>query len=223
MRVLVVEDNQQVMETLTDYLELEGHLVDCAYNGVMALQIMEQQQFDVIIMDIMMPKLDGIATVQVLRQQQQLTTPILFLTAKDSIDDKVAAFESGGDDYLVKPFAMKELMLRLDALCKRGNRQDVGQLQVGELLFDTQNNQVFRSGKLIKLSKLQQKILRLLMQKHPAMVSRQQIIDSIWGDEEPSSDALRSHIYAIRTALDQGFSHSVLETVHGQGYRLVTT
>ncbi len=222
MRVLVVEDNQQVMETLTDYLELEGHLVDCAYNGVMALQIMEQQQFDVIIMDIMMPKLDGIATVQVLRQQQQLTTPILFLTAKDSIDDKVAAFESGGDDYLVKPFAMKELMLRLDALCKRGNRQDVGQLQVGELLFDTQNNQVFRSGKLIKLSKLQQKILRLLMQKHPAMVSRQQIIDSIWGDEEPSSDALRSHIYAIRTALDQGFSHSVLETVHGQGYRLVT-
>lgn len=222
MKILVVEDNLQVMETLTDYLELEGHLVDCAYNGLMALQVMDQQQFDVIIMDIMMPKLDGIATVQQLRQQQQLTTPILFLTAKDTIDDKVAAFEAGGDDYLVKPFAMKELMLRLDALCKRGNRQDVGQLQVGELLFDTLNNQVFRSDRLVKLSKLQQKILRLLMQKHPSMVSRQQIIDSVWGDEEPSSDALRSHIYAIRTALDQGFSHSILETVHGQGYRLVT-
>lgn len=220
MKVLIVEDSQHIMETLVDYLEMEGHNVDYAYHGKAALERIQQHNFDVIVMDIMMPKLDGIATVQKIRHQYHCQTPILFLTAKDSIIDKTAAFEAGGDDYLVKPFAMKELLLRLEALSKRGIRQDISILSVGDLTYDTTAEKVQRAGKIIKLGKIQMKILKLLMQKSPALVSRQDIIDQIWGDDDPQSDTLRSHIYSLRNAIDEGFSSQILETVHGQGYRL---
>lgn len=221
MNVLIVEDSQQIMETLTDYLEMEGMTVDCAYHGQAALQRIAQQSYDVIIMDIMMPKLDGIGAVQQIRQQYHCQTPILFLTAKDTIQDKTAAFEAGGDDYLVKPFAMKELLLRLEALTRRGLRQDLTQLKIADLVFDTVTGKVSRNNQPLKLSRIQLKILKLLMQKSPAMVTKQYLLDEIWGDDEPPSDALRSHIYALRTAIDSGHDKQLLETVHGQGYRLV--
>lgn len=221
MNVLIVEDSQQIMETLTDYLEMEGMTVDCAYHGRAALQRIAEQNYDVIIMDIMMPKLDGIGAVQQIRQQYHCQTPILFLTAKDTIQDKTAAFEAGGDDYLVKPFAMKELLLRLEALTRRGLRQDLTQLKIADLLFDTVTGKVSRNNEPLKLSRIQLKILKLLMQKSPAMVTKQYLLDEIWGDDEPPSDALRSHIYALRTAIDGGHDKQLLETVHGQGYRLV--
>jgi DNA-binding response OmpR family regulator len=221
MKILVVEDNQQIMETLCDYLNLKGHQVDCAYHGEAALTILQQQRFDIIVMDIMMPKLDGIQTVQRLRQLYHLNTPVLFLTARDHLDDKLTAFQAGGDDYLVKPFAMEELLVRLEALAKRGLRQDLQLLQVGELHFDLSSQQANRAGKPLKLSKIQCEILKQLMCHYPAMVSRQQLFDSIWQGEEPDSDVLRSHIYSLRNVLDKDFSRPMLETVHGQGYRLV--
>lgn len=222
MKILVVEDNQQIMETLCDFLELKGHQVDCAYHGEAALTILQQQHFDTIIMDIMMPKLDGVQTVTKLRRDYHVNTPILFLTARDHLDDKLAAFAAGGDDYLVKPFAMEELLVRLEALSKRGLRQDVKLLQVGELSFDLATQHASRAGKPLKLSKIQSEILKLLMCQHPAMVSRDQLFDTVWQGEVPDSDVLRSHIYALRNALDKGFDSNMLETVHGQGYRLVT-
>lgn len=222
MNVLIVEDSQQIMETLTDYLEMEGMTVDCAYHGQAALQLIQQSSYDVIIMDIMMPKLDGIAAVQQIRQQYLCQTPILFLTAKDTIQDKTAAFEAGGDDYLVKPFAMKELLLRLEALSKRGFRQDLTRLTLADIVFDAVTGKVTRGDEPLKLSRIQLKILKLLMQKSPALVSKQYLLDEIWGDDEPPSDALRSHIYALRTAIDSGRDEPLLETVHGQGYRLVS-
>ncbi len=221
MKVLLVEDNQQVMETLTDYLEMSGISVDCAYNGMAALSILSQQQFDVIVMDIMMPKLDGISAVSQIRQQLLCQTPILFLTAKDNLPDKEAAFAAGGDDYLVKPFALKELLLRLEALCKRGQRQDLSQLTLGQLQLDAQSQLATKAGRPLKLSRIQLQILKLLMQKAPAMVKKSTVVEHIWGDEEPASDALRSHIYALRQALAQDDSPPRLETVHGQGYKLV--
>ncbi len=222
MKVLLVEDNQQIMETLADFLEFRGHQVDCAYHGEAALVTLQQQRFDIIVMDIMMPKLDGIQTVTMLRQQYHINTPILFLTARDHLDDKLAAFNAGGDDYLIKPFAMEELLVRLEALAKRGLRQDVQFLHVGELSFDLALHQVKRADKVLKLSKIQSEILKILMSNHPAMVSREQLFDAVWQGEAPDSDVLRSHIYGLRNALDKDFSYPMLQTVHGQGYRLVT-
>ena len=221
MKILIVEDNQQIMETLCDFLELKGHLVDCAYHGEAALTILQEQRFDAIIMDIMMPKLNGIETVKALRNELHINTPILFLTARDHLDDKLAAFAAGGDDYLIKPFAMEELVVRLEALTKRGFRQGTQFLEVGELSFDVESREATRAGKQLKLSRIQAEILKLLMLRFPAMVSREQVFDTIWQGVEPDSDVLRSHIYALRNVIDKGFEQQMLETVHGQGYRLV--
>lgn len=220
MKILLVDDNHNVAETIADYLELEGMIIDCAYHGEAALQLIEANHYDVIVMDIMMPKLDGISTVKKLREDYLCGTPILFLTAKQGLDDKIAAFTAGGDDYLLKPFAMQELSLRLHALANRGPRQDIGVLKFSDITLDVKTEQVERQGQSIKLSRIQTRILTLLMKRAPAIVSRLEVIESVWGDEPPGSDALRSHIYGLRTALDKGFSESRLETIHGQGYRL---
>ncbi|HAS6045014.1 TPA: response regulator transcription factor [Vibrio vulnificus] len=220
MKILLVDDNHNVAETIADYLELEGITIDCAYHGEAALRLIETNHYDVIVMDIMMPKLDGISTVKKLREDYLCGTPILFLTAKQGLDDKIAAFTAGGDDYLLKPFAMQELSLRLHALANRGPRQDIGVLKFADITLDVKTEQVERQGQQIKLSRIQTRILKLLMKRAPAIVSRVEVIESVWGDEPPGSDALRSHIYGLRTALDKGFSESRLETVHGQGYRL---
>ncbi|MGL0923990.1 two-component response regulator [Vibrio vulnificus] len=220
MKILLVDDNHNVVETIADYLELEGITIDCAYHGEAALRLIETNHYDVIVMDIMMPKLDGISTVKKLREDYLCGTPILFLTAKQGLDDKIAAFTAGGDDYLLKPFAMQELSLRLHALANRGPRQDIGVLKFADITLDVKTEQVERQGQQIKLSRIQTRILKLLMKRAPAIVSRVEVIESVWGDEPPGSDALRSHIYGLRTALDKGFSESRLETIHGQGYRL---
>ncbi|WP_194437973.1 response regulator transcription factor [Vibrio fluminensis] len=220
MKILIVDDSHNVAETIADYLELEGMTIDCAYHGEAALNLVAQNHYDVIIMDIMMPKIDGVSAVKRLRKELFCNTPILFLTAKDSLEDKVAAFEAGGDDYLLKPFAMQELSLRLRALASRGPRQDIGSLHFADIEIDSQTGEVQRAGKAIKLSRIQKRILKELVRHAPAIVSRQELVESVWGDDEPSSDALRSHIYGLRTALDKGFEQSRLETIHGQGYRL---
>lgn len=220
MKVLIVDDNHNIAETIADYLELEGMTIDCAYHGEAALNLVKENHYDVIIMDIMMPKLDGISAVKKLREEQFCNTPILFLTAKDQLEDKIAAFKAGGDDYLLKPFAMEELCLRLYALSNRGPRQDIGELKFADITINTRTDEVKRAETEIKLSRIQLKILKLLMRQAPSIVSRQEVIESIWGDETPSSDALRSHIYGLRNALDKGFETSRLETIHGQGYRI---
>lgn len=220
MKILLVEDNPQVMETILDYLELAGHTVDCAYHGQAALQRLAEQRFDVIIMDVMMPRLDGLSAVTRLREEG-IATPVIFLTARDSLEDKLAGFRAGGDDYLVKPFAMEELEVRLQALSLRGPRGDVGQISVGDLTLAPACGRAERAGIELRLGKIPFRILALLARRAPAVVSRQEVLDTIWGDEEPDSDALRSHIYALRGALDKPFDTPMLETVHGQGYRLV--
>ncbi|WP_413111403.1 response regulator transcription factor [Thaumasiovibrio sp. DFM-14] len=220
MKVLIVEDNQQVTETLADFLEVEGIDVDCAYNGYSAIALVQQHHYDVIIMDIMMPKLDGILATQRLRKEMRCQIPILFLSAKDGLQDKQAAFDAGGDDYLIKPFAMAELLMRLHALNKRGPQRDLAQLTFGDLQLDTLTHRVTRANSPLKLSHIQFKILQLLMQKAPGIVTRSEIIHDVWNDQPPSSDALRSHIYGLRNAIDKDYPITYLETLHGKGYRL---
>ncbi|MFV0576525.1 MAG: response regulator transcription factor [Vibrio sp.] len=220
MKVLVVDDTHSVVETIMDYLELEDISADCAYNGESAIQLISENHYDVIIMDIMMPKLDGISAVKKLRDEFFCNTPILFLTAKDTLQDKIEAFQSGGDDFLNKPFAMEELCLRLHALNSRGPRLDVGNLTFADLTMNLQTDEVTRAGLPIKLSKIQRTILKLLLKHAPAAVSKEAVISEVWGEDSPLSDSLRSHIYGLRNALDKGFETSRLETIHGQGYRL---
>lgn len=220
MKILIVDDNYQIVETISDYLELENNIVDCAYHGEGALKLIEDNHYDVIIMDIMMPKIDGISAVEKIRADLLCGTPILFLSAKDTLDDKIAAFRAGGDDYLLKPFAMEELCLRIQALANRGQRKDIGILRFADIQINNQTDEVRRNDQVIKLSRIQLKILKLLIRQAPNIVTRQQIMETIWGDKSPCSDALRSHIYGLRNAIDKGFSESRLETIHGQGYRI---
>ena len=220
MKILIVEDNPQIIETISDYLSLEDITVDCAYHGEGAITLLKTQQYDVIVMDIMMPKQDGISTASYLRTQAHCNTPILFLTAKDTLEDKVAAFSAGGDDYLVKPFALQELYLRIQALANRGPRQDIGEICFADIIINTQTQVVTRDSHPIKLSRIQFLILQALVKKAPTIISKQELIDTVWGDEPPSSDALRSHVYGVRNAIDKHFSTSRLETIHGKGYRL---
>ena len=221
MKVLVVDDNHAVVETIMDYLELEGMSADCAYNGESAINLISTQHYDVIIMDIMMPKLDGLSAVKKLRDEIYCSVPILFLTAKDSLQDKIAAFTSGGDDFLTKPFAMEELCLRLRSLANRGKRVGGGQLSFADITLNVATQQASRAGQPIKLSKIQLTILKVLLQRAPAIVSKDTLTQAIWGDDAPNSDSLRSHIYGLRSSLDQHFSDTRLETIHGQGYRLI--
>ena len=220
MHILIVEDTYSVAETIADYLELEGMTIDFAYHGESALKLVEENHYDVIIMDIMMPKMDGITAVKNLREELFCNTPIIFLTAKDQIEDKMASFKAGGDDYLVKPFALEELSLRIQALALRGARQDIGQLSFADISVDVKSGEVECDGKAIKVSPIQLTILKVLIKKAPNIVTRQEVNQAIWGDQPPSSDALRSHIYSLRTKLTEGKNHSRLETIHGQGFRL---
>lgn len=221
MKVLIVDDSHEVVETIMDYLELEGITADCAYNGQSAVNLIAEQHYDVIVMDVMMPKLDGLSAVKKLREEVYCSTPILFLTAKDTLQDKIAAFTSGGDDFLNKPFAMEELCLRLRSLANRGPRLDVGILRFADLSLNLQTQQASRAEQPLKLSKIQLTLLKVLLKHAPAIVSKEALVEAVWGDDAPSSDSLRSHIYGLRSALDKHFTETRLETIHGQGYKLI--
>lgn len=218
MRVLVVEDNQDLAANLIDYLELKNCVVDCAANGREALNLAAQLTFDVIVLDIMMRGIDGLEVCKLLRERH-LQTPILFLTARDTLEDKLEGFKAGGDDYLVKPFAMKELFVRLSALCKRTPKKNHC-LQVADLTMDLDSYDVTRAGKTLRLNRSCMTLLQCLMQYSPNVVSRDTLCYALWGDDVPDHDVLRSHLYYLRAAIDKPFSTSLLHTVHGKGFCL---
>ncbi len=220
MQVLITDDDAEVVETLMDYLVWKGVDVDCAYSGDQAVSRLRQQHFDVIVLDIMMAGQDGLATCKLLRQNG-CATPILFLTARDTLEDKINGFEAGCDDYLVKPFAMEELYCRIRALGQRISRHALRTLRVGELTMDTESGKLLRAGHEIKLKPAQFKLVQVLMEKSPGIVSRQQLEALLWDDEEKHPAALRTHLYQIRQQLDKPFASPMLETVHRRGYRLV--
>ena len=220
MRVLVVEDNIDIAENIADYLEAQGHVTDYAMDGIGGLHLALTQNFDVIVLDIMLPVMDGLTFCQKLRKEGRKQTPVLMLTARDTLDDKLAGFESGTDDYLVKPFALEELTARLQALVKRSVSYAPEILRVGDLELDTGGMKVRRAGQIIELNRVCMNILTMLMKAHPNVVTRKDIEHALWGDMPPGSDSIRSHVYALRQAIDKPFQTSMLETVHGIGYRL---
>ncbi len=221
MRVLIIEDDADLSANLYDYLEAKGHIPDTARDGVTGLHLAITNEYDVIIMDVMMPGMDGYTACQKLRDEAGETTPVLMLTARDTLEDKMAGFDSGADDYLVKPFALQELLARLAVLSRRhGGSAEQLLLQVADLSFNPKTFEVKRAGQVINLPPMALKILELLIRNAPNVVSRQQMEDALWRDTPPDSDALRAHLYSLRNAVDKPFDKPLIHTLHGIGFRL---
>ena len=219
--VLVVEDSQDLATNIADYLESRGYVVDTAMDGVTGLHLAVTQAHDVIVLDLMLPGIDGLSLCRRLRQDAQSAVPVLMLTARASLEDKAAGFGEGADDYLVKPFALRELDMRLRALTRRtraGENRTL--LKVADLLFDLDTFSVSRGGKLLTLPALPLKILELLMKRAPGVVSRRDIERTVWGDSPPDSDALRVHMHTLRSAIDPSGQRPLVHTLRGIGYQM---
>ncbi|OCX15306.1 response regulator transcription factor [Ectopseudomonas hydrolytica] len=220
MRILVIEDNRDILANVLDYLQLKGFSVDCAQDGLSGLHLASNGHYDLIVLDIMLPGIDGYQVCKRLREEGRNEVPILMLTARDSLDDRLQGLNAGADDYLIKPFALSELVARIEAILRRSRGSRKRQLQVGDLSYDLDTLHVSRAGQPLKLNPLGLKLLAILMQKSPAVVRREALEEALWGDDCPNSESLRSHIYQLRQVLDKPFGTPLLHTIHGVGYRL---
>jgi DNA-binding response OmpR family regulator len=221
MRVLIIEDNPDIAANLGDYLEDHGHTVDFAGDGITGLHLAVVNDFDAIVLDLALPGMDGIEVCRKLRQEAGKDTPVLMLTARDRLEDKLAGFETGADDYLVKPFELQEVEARLNVLASRGRRRSSRELRVGDLVYNVDTLNVNRAGTEIYLNPIGLKLLKCLMESSPNVVSRSELEMKVWGEEMPDSDSLRVHIHSLRSALDKPFGSNMIQTRHGIGYRLV--
>lgn len=219
-RILLLEDDADIAANVYDYLSARDYQVDAALNGAVALHLLEQQTFDVLIFDIGLPGISGLEVAQRAREQLKLNTPIVLLTARDTLDDKVAGFGAGADDYLVKPFALKELELRLQALLKRSQAINT-QLRCGDLAFDSRTGEAIWQGQTLKLPPKTMQLLAVLLKHTGRLLSREAIEVAIWGEEQETSDTLRYHLSQLRRALTLLDGRCPLQTIHGRGYRLI--
>ena len=219
--ILIVEDNRDIAEMLYEYLEGRGYVLDYAADGVTGLHLAVTGNYQAIILDLMLPGIDGLAVCERLRNDAKKSTPVLMLTARDTLQDKIAGLDTGADDYLVKPFEIQELEARLRAILRRSQKtiaSDV--MEVGDLVLNTGTLEVRRADQVITLMPIGLRLLSALMKASPNVVSREELEQYVWGDVMPDSDALRSHLYNLRKAIDRNFAKPLLHTVHGAGYRL---
>ena len=221
MRILIIEDNPDIAANLGDYLEDHGHTVDFAGDGVTGLHLAVVNDFDAIVLDLALPGMDGLEVCRKLRSEAGKDTPVLMLTARDRLEDKLAGFDTGADDYLVKPFELQEVAARLKVLASRGRRRNRRELKVGDLVYNLDTLSVQRGGKEIYLNPIGLKLLHCLMESSPNVVSRAELEMEVWGEEMPDSDSLRVHIHSLRSAIDKPFGSNMIQTRHGIGYRLV--
>ena len=221
LSVLLVEDHRQLAQTVVEFLEQEGALVDYASDTTLARTLVQEHHYDILVLDVMLPGEDGYSFCEYLRKELALDTPVIFMTARDQLDDKLEGFARGGDDYIVKPFALPELVARVQALVRRERREVAPNLlTVADLQLDPARQEVRREGQILKLSPTAFRILRILMRESPKVVSREQLEHELWGDLVPDSDALRSHLYNLRKAVDKPFEHALLETLPGVGFSI---
>ena len=220
MRILVIEDNRDILANILDYLELKGFTVDCAQDGLSGMHLALTQPYDLIVLDIMLPGMDGYQLCQKLRQEADNNTPIIMLTARDALDDRLKGLHAGADDYLVKPFALSELVARIEAVLRRSSGANKRVLEVADLRYNLETLEVSRAGQSLKLNPIGLKLLATLMQRSPAVVRREALEEALWGDDIPDSDSLRSHIHQLRQAIDKPFATTLLHTVHEVGFHL---
>jgi len=213
MKVLLVEDDRLLGDSLTEYLQSEGFITDWVYDPREVMDLLEVSRYDVIVLDLIMPHIGGEELIKAIREKDK-ETPILVLTAKQRLEDKRTCFELGADDYLTKPFEMEELILRLKALYRRKNPQDVVVIDEVEVCFSKEMVKV--KGKPISLSKKDWLVLKFLVENRGRFVSHEEILNYVWGDEPVGEEVVRAHIKNLRKLLPEGF----IKTMKGRGYRV---
>jgi DNA-binding response OmpR family regulator len=220
MRILIVEDERKMAELLRKGLEEEGHSVTLAYTGTEGLQTAESYEFDVIVLDVMLPGIDGYEVTRRLRQSGN-RTPILILTARDAVHDVVKGLDLGADDYLTKPFSFSEFLARLRATSRRGPVERPASLRVGDLLLDPASHEVCRKGKKIDLTKREYALLEFLMRNAGRVMARTAIIEAVWGFDQPIEDnTLEAFIRLLRMKIDRNHKTKLIQTIRGFGYLL---
>lgn len=222
LKILVIEDNQDLAANLLEFLSNKGHVTDSATDGITGLRLATTGQHDVIVLDLVLPGMDGIHLCRRLREDAQKHTPVLMLTARDSLEDKILGLESGADDYVVKPFALREVEARLQAMARRNmTMQQQTKLKLADLVFDTATLTIMRAGRRIELPPIPQTLLKNLLRATPRVLSREELEQEIWGDSPPDSDALRAHMHILRTAIDGPNEKPLLRTVRSRGWQLL--
>ena len=219
MRILIAEDDKDLNQLVKRRLKEADYSVDSCFDGEEVFDYLLGAEYDALVLDIMMPKLDGLQVLQRLRREGN-SVPVLLLTARDSIDDRVTGLGVGADDYLIKPFSLRELNARVQALVRRAYGDSDMKLKVGDLTFDLSTTQVNRGGKPIKLNPTGLTILKELMLRSPAIVSRSRLEAQVWGGGAPDSDSLRANIYLLRQAIDKAFDKKLIHTHPGLGWSI---
>jgi DNA-binding response OmpR family regulator len=220
LHVLVVEDHAPLREQIAALLRGAGYRVDEAADGRLALAQALAEPPDVLLLDLGLPGLSGLALCRRLREQAAQAVPVLMLTARDALPDKLEGFAAGADDYLVKPFEAAELLARVQALGRRGGSGRDYRLQVGTLAFDRRSREAWRGGQRLELPPIPLALLQALVEAWPRALTRSELIRRVWGDDPPETDPLRTHLYQLRQQLDKPFATPMLHTVHGVGLRL---
>ena len=220
LRLLVVEDNPLLRTQLAGLLSTEGIEADFASDGLSGLQMALASPPDVLVLDLGLPGLDGLRLCERLRAEADRHVPVLMLTARDALEDKLQGFRAGADDYLVKPFAGAELLARCIALSQRHRAGQTHMLRIGTLQIDRRHGIAHRDGRPLELHATSYQILLALAEAWPRTLTRSELIQRLWNDAPPESDPLRTHLYFLRQALDKPFATPMLKTVHGVGFRL---
>jgi len=223
MRILLVDDETELTEPLTQVLSRQGYQVNVADNGLTGLELATQQDYDLIILDWMLPHHSGVEICQELRSLGT-TTPILFLTAKDTVDDRVIGLDAGADDYLLKPFELKELLARVRALLRRSANfeatEEVSRLKVADLELDIENQLAYRESRVIQLSEKEYTLLEYFMRNASQVLTHEQIYQYLWSEEEkPNSNVLAALVRLLRRKIEAGAEIPLIHTVYGKGYR----
>tara|TARA_R110002051_G_scaffold14005_8_gene46018 strand:- start:2665 stop:3351 length:687 start_codon:yes stop_codon:yes gene_type:complete len=221
-KILIIEDNPDIVANIYAFFEPKGFELDNAHNGLSGLALAANNRYDVILLDVMLPGMDGTKLCKTLREELHDKTPVLMLTARDTILDKVAGFDSGADDYLIKPFSLVELEARIKALIRRHQDEHFQHsIQVGALSLNAAEHSIKRDDKPLKLTPTGFKILQTLMSASPRVVSKTELEEKVWGQDVPSSDALRTHLHSVRAQVDKPFDRAMIVTMAGVGYQII--
>lgn len=221
IRVLIVEDNTALAENLFEFLGEDHYVLDFATDGLTALHLAATNTYDVIVLDVMLPGVSGFELCQRIREDLRCAVPIIFVTAKDRIEDKIAGFTKGGDDYLVKPFHLGELALRINALHRRRRNSDTTLSACG-VSFDPGTLKVHMAGHAnLELSGTAARIFETMMRAYPNLVTYDELQEHVWGADDVDMNTLRTHVYALRKRLQETFRLPLIKTLRGRGYRLV--
>jgi len=223
LSILLVDDEAELTDPLSQILSCEGYHIDVADQGMKGLQLALQNDYDLLILDWMLPYISGLEICQKIRSQNK-TTPVLFLTAKDTVDDRVMGLDAGADDYLIKPFELKELLARVRALLRRSSQVESNinsqHLKVGNLELDRENQIATRHGRMIKLSEKEVQLLEYLMTNQDQLLTHEQIHQYLWGEEEqPSSNVLAALVRLLRRKIEVSGETPLIHTIYGKGYR----